>query len=323
MYLYSVQLRYLMTVVTIVLLWMTVLNAQAASEPPKEHIHFIAEHLAEAAQDARYYAMPWPTGDYSAEGWRPLASVAGSRNSAGFATASGGLLTLGIAKNWATNWSTDFVVYYDRFSVSGNQTENSLLEFSLNGVPLDLPERAIFSSPQGDFTHTGIGILVGHALATGNSDWTWDAIGGVLVEQLNLDNFTFDYQLIAGADAGASGVLDHSGNSHFMYYVIGIQAKKMFANHYVMIPRFMYGRPGNDGEFTTRLTGPGFELNTVSTAAEPHHIGDEFGYFGMTLRDAHSQFEMDVGAILGFATYEYIAHEGVQSAIVIALTWRS
>ena len=50
------------------LLLLAALDSQAASEPPAEHIHFIAEHLAEAAQDARYYGMPWPTGDYSAQG---------------------------------------------------------------------------------------------------------------------------------------------------------------------------------------------------------------------------------------------------------------
>jgi hypothetical protein len=306
----------------LVLLLLVSVELQAASPPPNEHIHFMAEHLAEAAQDARYYAMPWPTGDYSAEGWRPLVSVAGSHISADMAVANGGLLTLGVSKNWGNNWATDMVAYYDRFSVSGGRSENALLEFSVNGVPLDLPEKAIFSNPQGEFTHTGVGIVVSHALDFAESAWSWDAMGGVLIESLELANYTLDYELTGGLDAGATGVLDHSGSSHFIYYVIGIQAKKNFADHYVMIPRFIYGRPGSDADFTTRLTGPGFELTTASTGAEPHNIGDEFGYFGLTIRDTQSHFEMDIGAILGFATYEYIAHEGVNTALVVSLTWR-
>ena len=215
----------------LVLLLLVSVELQAASPPPKEHIHFMAEHLAEAAQDARYYAMPWPTGDYSAEGWRPLVSVAGSHISADMAVANGGLLTLGVSKNWGNHWATDMVVYYDRFSVSGGRSENSLLEFSVNGVPLDLPEKAIFSNPQGEFTHTGVGIVVSHALDFAESAWSWDAMGGVLIESLELANYTLDYELTGGLDAGATGVLDHSGSSHFIYYVIGIQAKKKLAEH--------------------------------------------------------------------------------------------
>ena len=117
------------------------LDLQAAYTPPTEHIHFIAEHFAEAAQDARYYAMPWPSGDYSAEGWRTLVSVAAARVTVDLAAANGGLLTLGLSKNWKDRWATDLVAYYDRFRIDGGQTENSLLPFSLTGVPLDLPER--------------------------------------------------------------------------------------------------------------------------------------------------------------------------------------
>ena len=238
------------------------------------------------------------------------------------AIANGGLLTIGVSKNWGGRWSTSIVAYYDRFSVSGGQSENSLLPFSLNDVPLDLPERAIFSNPQGEFTHTGVGIIASHGFDIPGSSWSWDTIGGLLFEQLDLNNFSFDYELISGADAGKTGVLDHSGQNNFIYYIIGIQAKKSVFDHYIIIPRLIFGRPGSDGDFTTRLTGPGFDLSTASTGAEPHNIGDDFAYIGMTLRDSQSHLEVDIGAILGFAGYEYIAHEGINTALVVSLTWR-
>jgi hypothetical protein len=74
----------------------------------------------------------------------------------------------------------------------------------------------------------------------------------------------------------------------------------------------------------TRITGPGFDLNTIDSGALPGSIGDQFGYgyFGMTVRDRRSGFEMDLGAVLGYAAYEYLAHEGVSSAFVLSLTWR-
>lgn len=308
----------LLVVLLLVISW----ELQAASPPPKENIHFMAEHLAEAAQDARYYAMPWPDGEYADQAWRPLVSVAGSYVDADLANARGGLLTLGVSRSWQNNWSTDFVVYYDRFAVSGGQSENSLLAFSVNGVPLDLPETARFSNPQGEFTHAGLGVIVSHALDIQDADWRWDVIGGMLIESLDLAGYTLEYELLSGLDTGTTGILDHSGSSHFIYYVIGLQAKKMFAGHYIIIPRFIYGRPRSDGDFVTRLTVSGVEYSTAATGAEPHHIGDEFGYFGMTVRDTRSHLEIDIGAIPGFAVYEYVVHEGINTAFVVSLTWR-
>jgi len=296
--------------------------AQAVSTPPKEHIHFIAEHLAEAAQDAAYFAMPWPVGDYSSTGWKPLVSVAGARVDQGFAQANGQLLTLGLSRNWSRNWATQLLVYYDRFHIGGGQTSNALLPAALNGVPLDLPETAVFSSPDGEIIHSGIGIVVSHQLDFEHSNWAWDAVGGVLVEKLEMNNFTFDYQLTGGADAGATGVLDHSGDGRLVYLVMGIQARKTVAEHYTIIPRFIYGLPTQTVDMNTHLTGPGFDLSTASTGANPGRIGDAFGYWGMSLRDSHSHLEMDVGAILGYAAFEYLAHEGINSALVISLTWR-
>jgi hypothetical protein len=302
----------------ILLPWQT----QAASTPPKKHIHFQAEHLAEESQDALYFAMPWPNGDYSATGWRPLISVGGASVSESFATADGRLLTLGLGKNWANDWTTELVVFDDRFHISGGQSINTLLAFKLNNVPLDLPGTAIFSNPGGEFIHTGAGINISHRLDIQNSNWQWDVLGSLLFEKLDMKNYTVDYTLTDGADAGASGVLDHSGNIRLDYVVMGIQARKSFADRYIIIPRLLYGRPKEAADMVTRLTGPGFELTTESTGADPGKIGDGFGYAGLTVRDSESGFEMDLGSILGYHVFEYLAREGNNKALILSLTWR-
>lgn len=298
------------------------LQAHAASTPPKEHIHFLAEHMAEAIQDARYFAMPWPTGDYGNKRWTPLVSVAGARVDQGFATANGQLLSLGLSKNWSDRWNTQLVTFYDRFHIAGGQTHNSLLPFNVNGVPLDLPETAIFSGADGEFTHTGVALIVARRFDVDHSDWRWDMLGGVISERLKMENYTFNYELTGGLDAGTTGVLDHSGDIRLTYYVVGVQASKFITPRYRIVPRFIYGQPSKAADMDTRLTGPGFELTTASTGAEPGAIGDPFGYAGMTFQDTHSGFEMDIGATLGYAAFEYLAHEGINSAWIISFTWR-
>ncbi len=297
-------------------------SVQAASTPPTEHIHFLAEHMAEAIQDARYYAMPWPTGDYDDKEIRPLVSIAGARVSEGFTTANGQLLTLGLSKNWSDRWSTQLVFFRDRFHIGGSSTRNSLLPFNVNGVPLDLPETAVFYSPDGDFTHDGLGLILSYRLDVKDSAWRWDMIGGVLSERLKMKNFTFDYQLTGGLDAGSTGVLDHSGDIRLFYYVAGIQARKAINERYSIIPRFIYGQPRRPADMDTHLTGPGFDLTTASTGAPPGRIGDPFGYAGMTVVDRQSGLEIDIGALLGYAAFEYLAHEGIETALIVSLTWR-
>ena len=296
-------------------------NVFASSTPPTEDIHYIAEHLAEAAQDARYFAMPWPIGNYLDKGWQPLVSVAGAQASAGFATAEGGLLTLGLSKALSDRWSLDIVAYYDRFTVSGTSTSNSLSPFSVNGIPLDLPETATFSNPRGEFKHTGVGAIMSHQLDYGDA-WRWDILSGLLLEELTLSHYQFDYQLTGGANKGDKGVLDHSGKNTLIYAVLGWQARKNLGTGYEMIPRLVLGLPLKNGDFKARITGQNFDLSTDSTGAAPHHIGDGFIYMGMTVRDVYSRFETDLGAILGYEAFEVISHEGIRSALVVSVTWR-
>lgn len=305
----------------IALLLLISVYVHAATTPDKEDIHYLAEHLAEAAQDARYFAMPWPVGNYKDKEWKPLVSIAGASANAGFADATGGLFTFGMSRALTDNWALELVAYYDQFNVSGSHTSSTLSSFSVNGVPLDLPETAIFSSPRGVFTHTGAGFIISHALESAKA-WHWDVLGGMFYEELTLSHYQFDYQLTGGANAGATGVLDHSGSNKLIYGVLGLQARTRLNANYEMVPRIVLGLPFKNGDFNGRITGQNFDLSTQSTAASPHRIGDGFIYMGMTILDVHSHFEMDLGVTLGYETFEVLAHKGIQSALIASLTWR-
>ncbi len=296
-------------------------NLWAAVTPPTEDINFLAEHLAEAAQDARYFAMPWPGGNHAArKGWRPVISVAASSSGTDFATTDGGLLTLGASRSLSPRRNIDLLAYFDQFNVSGSSTDNVLSAYSLNGVPLDLPETALFTRPRGRITHSGLAALITSPLQI-RSDMDWSYTWGLSIEQLDLENYRFDYRLTGGNDAGATGFIDYSGSQLLVYAMAGLQTNMQW-NQWQVTPRAVLGLPLKKGDFTARMTGPGFDLNTASTDATPHKIGDGFLYLGASFRIPHTQLEMDLGALLGYALFERLTHEGIQSAAILSITWR-
>lgn len=301
---------------------MLTLQVNAATTAPEKDIHFLAEHLAEAAQDARYFAMPWPIGDYDDSNWKPLISIAAARSNDPFAEATGGLLTIGFSRAFGNRWAIELLAYYDHFDVSGTQINNFLTPFSLKNVPLDLPETALFSNPRGEFVHTGIGIIASHELDYGD-DWRWDAIGGVLIENLKLKNYRFDFLLTGGLDTGTAGSIDYSGDTRLNYILLGLQARRQLGGHYTIIPRIILGRlPAKDNNFGARFTTQTLDLTTTSSGGSPNSIGDGFTYMGMTLRDRRTHFEIDLGAILGYQIFEIQSHEGIDSAIILSVAWR-
>jgi hypothetical protein len=248
----------------------------AMANPPKEDIHFMAEHLAEAAQEARYFALPWSQGGVQPDGWKPVIGIGAADIDAGFASARGGLLSLGATRAWSKQWGVELLAFYDQFDVSGGNSENALTASGVNGVPYDLPQRAEFSNASGSIRHTGVGIIVvRQPLYTGNAR-VWDYIGGLLLERLELTNYKLNYRLLDGANAGAEGTFDHSGANNLITLFVGAQTIQPIGPRLLLVPRVSVGAPLAAGEFTTRITGPGFDLTTASTGARAGKIGDVF-----------------------------------------------
>lgn len=301
-------------------LWLCAANLWAAVTPPTEDINFLAEHLAEAAQDARYFAMPWPEGIYGQQGWKSVVSIAASSSGTHFATTGGGLLTLGASRSLCQQGNIDLLIFFDQFDVSGSSTDNVLSAYSLNGVPLDLPETALFTHPRGRITHSGLAALISAPLRLG-SEMDWSYTWGLSIEQLDLENYRFDYRLTGGNNAGTTGFIDYSGNQLLVYAMAGMQTNMQW-NQWRITPRAVLGMPLKKGDFSARMAGPGFDLSTSSTGATPHKIGDGFLYLGASFRIPHTRFEMDLGALLGYALFERLTHEGIQSAAILSITWR-
>jgi hypothetical protein len=296
-------------------------SARAASViPPKENIHYIAEHLAEAAQDARYFALPW-TMSAKQDEWRPVVAIAGTEFRSELADARGGLLTVGFERGWNATTSYSLLAFYDRFNVYGGSSENVLTAGPIRNVPLDIPENAIFSNPQGHFIHSGLGLVVRrdkHA----SSENGWALVGGVLLEHLALSDYRYRYRLTSGADAGVEGVYEYGGSSNFINPFFGGQYRYRLGSRFSLLPRMAVGIPLPPGDITTRMTGPGFDLTAESTGAQNIHIGDGYLILGMGLHDRAMHLEYDLGSIVTFPLIERLTHQGVDNGVMFSVTWR-
>lgn len=290
----------------------------AIADPPHEDFFFLAEHLPEGVEEARYFSLPWPETNLEPGGWQPIVGLGGADVGADFARARGGLATLGVSHAWSSSWGLEIFGFYGSFAVSGDEGEDVLREFAVSGVPLDLPERARFSDPRGTFLHSGLGFAVARTTA-GRRPWTF--LGGLLLERLELDRYRYDYQLLGGADAGASGVLDLSGSNDFVTPYAGVSVTLPLGQRWLALPRAQLGVPLPPGDLDNRMTGPGFDLSTASTGADPGKIGDGFFTLGAGLRDRVSGIEIDLGATLAFPLIQGWTHRGVDRAWLVSVVW--
>jgi len=286
-----------------------------AVTPPQEDLHYLAEHLAEAAQDTRYFALPWPTREERE--WRPIVSVGASRFESEVAEARGGLLALGASRAAGERWRVAVLAFYDRFRVHGGSTDFVLTAGSMS-VPLDLPAQAEISSPSGEFVHDGAGLVLRRE-PVGEG---WALVTGILIERLTLSDYRFHYRLLSGADAGATGFVDYSSRNTYWSPFVGAQRDITLGADWSLGLRGALGVPLPAGEFHARFTGPGFDVTTDSPGSSPGRIGDGYVTLGAQLRDRRTGLEFDVGALLSYGPVEKLTHDGIRRGLLLSVTWR-
>ena len=67
-----------------------------------------------------------------------------------------------------------------------------------------------------------------------------------------LNQYRFDYELLEGADSGASGVLDKSRTNGFVTPYVGVEVALPIGKRGVALPRCQIGVPPPAGDFDTR-----------------------------------------------------------------------
>jgi hypothetical protein len=291
----------------------------ALPDPPHVDIRFLGEHLPEAAQDARFHALPWSSGEPPAGRWHILAGAGYSSARVEFLEESGVLGSIGLERGFRDGRALTLFAFHDAFSVGGEGGGQVLSAGFAAGVPLDLPAHARFTAPRGDFLHWGAGAVWSWPIGTRER---WRAQLGMMVGRLVLRGYRVDYELLDGADAGARGTLDQSGAATFATPFAGIGRAIPLGRSFVLAVRSLGGVPLPPGDFDGRLSGPGFDVSSRDQGGRPGKIGDGFLALAVGLGHSRSGLELDLGSAATYPLFERVTHEGVDSALFLHLVWR-
>jgi hypothetical protein len=295
----------------------------AAPGAAAEDIDFLAEHVPESGMDARYLSLPWPGGRLEPGEWQQLADLATVETRTDFIRLDGPMIAFAAAHGVSARWGYQAIGFYSDLSISGEKGRVLLAPGFLRGVPLDLPQLADFSNPRGTVRHFGMGAAIVLERAAADAPRSAQLIAGMLLERLEVKGFALDYRLAAGADAGASGMLEHSSEATFITPFVGWQQTRRLGDGWTWSPRAMVGLPLPPGDFDGRLTSPGFDLKTPRDATGRQiEIGDGFIAVGLAFAHRPSGLEVDVGGMLFYAATEHVSHHGIERAVLLHLAWR-
>ena len=290
-------------------------SAQGVAAQSEYDIHFLSEHAAESGMDAHYAALPWPAPHLEQGAWQQSFDVSTAKTRTEFIDLDGSMLAFGATRGTRVDRGYELLGFYSEMDFSGAGGRSVLADYFLRGVPLDLPNAADFAAPRGTERHYGAG--AGYVRELGRSQ----LIAGGLLERVEVRGFEMDYRLAAGADAGTTGILDHSSAATFYTPFVGWQQTRPLSTNWTWSPRALLTHPMPNGGFEGRLTGPGFDLGTPEDGTTGA-FGDGFLSLGLALTNARSGLEIDLGGALLFAVTEHKSHPGVGDAYLLHVAWR-
>ncbi|HEV7667441.1 MAG TPA: hypothetical protein VGS22_02875 [Thermoanaerobaculia bacterium] len=296
---------------------------RAAVANPGEDFEYIAEHLPESAMNLRYLTLPLAAPSFAGsdrEGWQIEAQVAWGKNAGRFVDLTGGLVGLGATRAVSERWGIQAVGFYDTMRFSGGSGRELWNPLFSRGIPLDLPEIATFSHPQGDLRHFGAGGGVVWQPGGRATTWTFGALG----ERVELTDYTIAYTIETGRSAGISGVLDHSATYQYVTPYVGYRHERGLGASWTLAPRVIGALPLPRKGFVGRVTGPGFDrAGDTGSAGHGLHIGDGYVGAGVIFEHTRSGFGFDLGATLYQAGAEPIIDKGIDQSIVLNFTWHT
>ena len=279
-----------------------------------EDIHFLAEHLPEAAQDARYIALPWTAGPLEPGRWSFTVQFGWTATSAGPLDLDGPMLGFGLRRAWSDRNGLLALGFVDPMTVSGERGRE-VLNLPVAPASLGLPQEAEFTGARGTYRHWGVGAAWLHALGEEKRS----TLGiGLLYDHLSIDGFAMDYRLLAGPDAGTQGVLDHSSTAGYVTPFAQLTRTWSLGERFALTPRIAGAVPIPAGDFHARLTGPGFDVSGT-----PAKIGDPVLGAGAGLLHLRSGLELDMGVTLADPLVEHVSHPGIDRAWTLQLAWHS
>src|SRR5690349_14721794 len=231
--------------------------ARATLAATPEDIGFVSEHLPEIAMDNRYAQLPLWTACAVEHGYCPSLNVGYASTGSQTLSIDGPMFSLGLTHR-VGQWDLTGFAFFDPLSLRSGTEQRPLDVDFVSGVPYPLPAPAQFSGLDGAADDMGLGIALRRdASLSWLGHFTWTA--GLLWQQVSLRDYRYDYQLVAGSDAGSAGQIGYDAEYRHFVPFAGMAWPRHGA-HWAYAPHFQLALPlprrGMDG----RITGAGFDL---------------------------------------------------------------
>jgi hypothetical protein len=309
------RIRFAQACCAVALAW----SACAAAADSSHDIHYLAEHVPESGMDAHYQSLPWPAGRLTRGEWQTSLDVSHAATRTDFIDLDGSMIAFAAATGASERWGYELLGFDSEMQVSGGGGR-AVLGAGFLRTPLHVPELAEYPAARGTVRQFGIGAAAVREIRA-RAPSSAQLIFGALVERVDVAGYELDYLLLAGPDAGVTGILDHSSRATFVTPFVAWQQTRALSRRWDWSPRAMFALPLPAGDFDARLVGPGFDVSTRADGS-PLKIGDGSAMFGLALMHRPSGLEIDLGGMLFFPLHEHLSHPGVDRAVLTHVAWR-
>jgi hypothetical protein len=283
-----------------------------------ESIEFVGEHLAEIAMDNRYATLPlWSESDSR---WSMSTQAALAQTRSGGLSIDGPMFALGVSRRISGNWELTGFAFFDNLRLSADLDQRPMEAQFATGVPLALPAEAEFTGLSGTARGTGMGFAFKRSAEL--RLWhAYDVTAGVLWHRVELRDYSFDFRILDGPDAGATGLLDYSATYTHTVPFFGIAWPREHGN-WGFTPHVQAAIPLPRRGVVGHITGPGYDLrgDTGQTGVGTP-FGDPSVTIGFDVAYRPWNLTIDLGALATQALLEPLIHEGIERNWLLSFSW--
>lgn len=283
-----------------------------------ESIEFVAEHLPEIAMDNRYASLPLWSADPDRRYSFSL-NAAYARTHSGTLSIDGPMISLGAVRTLGEKYRISGFVFFDDLTLAGG-VERRPFDITFANPPLEMPADAEFTNLDGTARDVGFGFALNGLAELGwLPRFEWSA--GVMWQRLQLSDYVFDYQILAGPDAGTVGTLDYSHTYTHISPFVGA-AWPTLRGSWMFTPHFQLAMPLPRRGVVGRVTGPDFDLaGDASDNGRGKHFGDPSVTLGFNFTYVPWHLTVDLGSTVTQALIEPKIHEGVKHNVLLTGFW--
>lgn len=293
-----------------------------ASSRAEHDIEFVAEHLPEAAMDNRYATLPlWGDSVTEASRWQVATQAAFGATEVGSLSLRGPMLSLGLQRPLPDNWQVTGFGFYDELSFSSQREYRPLQTLFAPQTPIERPVDAVFEGLDGRTTHFGAGLAIGRGARSNLlGEYRW--LAGVQWERVALRDYSFDYELLAGAQTGLTGHIDFDADYNHVTPFVGFELPRDLGQ-WTLAFHSLLAYPLPRRGFAGHIAGPDFDIaGNTDDAGNGKHFGDPSVTLGLNLTYRPAGLTFDVGTVLSQWLLEPMIHRGIDSNVLLSITWR-